>query len=87
MVGLGLGEPFEVDVAKRLSQAHHEDVSQCHLFSAGKIMQRALNWIAAWFIRIPNLDHKSKFTLLTLLQDVDLMRVKLLVYQVKKLCL
>jgi len=50
-------------------------------------MQRTLNWIAAWFVRIPNLDHKSKFTLLTLLQDVDLMRVKLLVYQVKKLCI
>jgi hypothetical protein len=47
-----------------------------------------LEWIVAWFIRIPNLDHKSKVTLLMILKDPDWetnIKIKYLVEQVKKL--
>ena len=30
-----------------------------------------IEWIVAWFIRIPNLDHKSKVALLLIMKDPD----------------
>ena len=47
-----------------------------------------LEWIVAWFIRIPNLDHKSKVALLLIMKDPDwvlTIKVRNLIEQVKKL--
>jgi len=30
-----------------------------------------IEWIVSWFIRIPNLDHKSKVALLLMMKDPD----------------
>ena len=30
-----------------------------------------IEWIVAWFIRIPNVDHKSKVALLLIMKDPD----------------
>jgi len=43
-------------------------------------------WIGAWFVRIPEFTHKQKVVLLLLLRDPEVLMVKTLVYQVKKLC-
>lgn len=42
-------------------------------------------WIAAWFLRLPDFTHKQKVVLLVLVRDPDVLIVKSLVYQVKKL--
>lgn len=47
-----------------------------------------LNWLVAWFIRIPGLDHQGKVVLLTIVQDPDftlMVKINDLVQQVKKL--
>jgi len=44
-------------------------------------------WIVAWFIRIPGVNHRSKTAMLVILKDQETLLVKLLVYQVKKLCI
>jgi len=47
-----------------------------------------LEWIVAWFIRIPNLDHKTKVALLLILKDPDweiTVKVNYLLQSVKEL--
>ena len=47
-----------------------------------------LEWIVAWFIRIPNMDHRTKVTLLVIMQDPDWMltvKVHNLLAQIKDL--
>jgi hypothetical protein len=47
-----------------------------------------LNWLIAWFIRIPGADHDTKVALLTIVQDPDfvlMVRVNDIVQQVKTL--
>ena len=53
-------------------------------------MLKFINWCLAWVIRIPNTDHRTRYFLLCFVQDPDfheLLKVKMLVYQVKKLCI
>jgi hypothetical protein len=53
-------------------------------------MFHLINWCLAWIIQIPHMDHKAKYFTLCFLQDPDfheLLRAKMLVYQVKKLCM
>ena len=47
-----------------------------------------LEWIVAWFIRIPNMDHKSKVALLLIMKDPDwerMVKIKYLVQSVREL--
>jgi hypothetical protein len=47
-----------------------------------------IEWIVAWFIRIPNLDHKTKVALLLILKDPDweiTVKVNYLLQSVKEL--
>ena len=50
-------------------------------------MLSKITWVAAWFVRIPGLEHITKYTVMRILQDKDYMKVMMLVLQVKKLCI
>jgi hypothetical protein len=86
-MGLSLGEPFEMDIPKSLSQAHQGDRRQSHIsnFVQEYKMDR-LTRVLAWCLSWTNpMCPKTNYLILKFLQDPELVHVALLVHQVKKL--